>query len=283
MFRTDVRPSPIAGEWYPGDPITLTHLVDHLLEEGTRDLPSLDGDIVGLVAPHAGIMYSGPVAGKAFAAVRGRHYDLVALLGPMHYPYQAPILTTAHAFYATPLGTVPVAQEMLRELNARLQARLGYGLTPVAKDPEHSLEMEIPFLQRALGTFALLPLMLRTSEPQPLQVLGETLADLLRNRSALLVASTDLSHYYPDRIARDLDREMIRRILNLDPNAVLEAEFHGIAFACGHAAVAATLWAARGLGATHAVPLGYATSGDTSGDYSRVVGYTAIALLRRRD
>ncbi len=280
MIR-DVRPSPIAGQWYPGDPEVLASLVDHMLDEGTRTLPELQGQVVGLIAPHAGIRYSGRVAGQAFAAVRGHAYDRVVLAGPMHYPYAEPFLTTAHDAYETPLGHIPVDHPTLRSLDARLQERIEMGLTYVYHDPEHALEMELPFLQRALArSFRLVPLMLRTVDPAPLRVLGEALAEVVADRRTLLVASTDLSHYFPDEVARRLDREMIRRIEALDPEGVLRAEEEGRAYACGRAAVAAVLWAARALGATRVVSLGYATSGDTSGDYSAVVGYYAAALLR---
>lgn len=281
-MTTRVRPSPIAGQWYPAEPSVLASVVERLLKQGRSMLPPLPGTLVGLIAPHAGITYSGSVAGRAFAAVMGRSFSLVALVGPMHYPYLGPILTTAHQAYATPLGEVPVDHELLRQLDQALQQQLGWGLTYVAEDPEHSLEMELPFLQQALACqFRLLPLMLRTVDPQVLRVLGRALAWLLgQEHEGLLVASTDLSHYFPQEVAQLLDQEMIRRILALDPEAVLRAEEEGRAFACGRAAVAAVLWAAQELGVHRVVSLGYATSGDASGDYSSVVGYYAAALLK---
>lgn len=280
MIR-DVRPSPIAGQWYPDDSEVLASIVDHMLDEGARTLPTFEGEVIGLIAPHAGIRYSGRVAGRAFAAVRRKTYDLVALVGPMHYPYTEPILTTAHDAYETPLGEIPVDHHALQRLNARLQERLDMRLTYVYHDPEHALEMELPFLQRALASsFRLLPLMLRTVDPLALQVLGEVLAEEVAPSRALLVASTDLSHYFPEDVARRLDREMIRRIEALDPKGVLQAEEEGKAYACGRAAVAAILWAAQVLGVNRVISLGYATSGETSGDYRAVVGYYAAALVK---
>ncbi len=283
MFQTvpSVRPSPLSGQWYPADPAVLAAQVDQLLAAGAARLPALSGELVGLLAPHAGIRYSGPVAGTAFAAVRGRTYRYVAVLGPMHYVYRPPVLTTAHAAYATPLGTVPVAQEVLAAVDRALRDHLGFGLTPVARDPEHSLEMELIFLQRALAAeFQLVPLMFRTVDPRVLERVGQTLAQVLDPQQDLVVASSDLSHYFPQAVAQRLDREMLRRILALNPLEVLLAEEEGVAQACGRAAIAAMLWAARAWGATRAHLLHYAPSGDVTGDYDAVVGYAAVAILR---
>jgi AmmeMemoRadiSam system protein B len=274
-----VRPSPIAGAWYEGNPDALRRAVDSYLDRAR--LPELAGEVVAVIAPHAGHIYSGPVAGYAFAAVRGRSPSLVAVVSPMHRPYYEPLLTTAHEAYATPLGSIPLDKEALAALEAALQARLSYGLTPVAYDQEHSLEIELPFLQRALAAeFSLLPVMVRAQEAEVSQALGEALAEVLRGRDALLVASTDLSHFYDQETARKLDAEMLRCLETFDPLAIFEAERSGKGFACGHAAAAAVLWAARGLGADTVKVLSHATSGDVTGDYTSVVGYGAAVALK---
>lgn len=274
-----VRPSPIAGTWYEGNPGILAKNVDQYLDEA--ELPELPGEVVSLIAPHAGHVYSGPVAGYAFATVRGRQYDLVVILSPMHHPYREALLTSAHEAYGTPLGEVMVDQAAVADLNARLEKADGFGLTPVAYDREHSLEIELPFLQRALsGSFKLLPVMVRSQSLQVCLALGTCLAGTLRSRNALLVASTDLSHFYPQTEARILDAEMLRRIESFSPELVLRAEKEDIAFACGAGAVAASLWAARSLGADSARILHYASSGDITGDRSSVVGYGAAVTLK---
>lgn len=275
----DVRPSPIAGQWYPSDPDRLASLVDTYLDKAS--LPALYGDLVAVMAPHAGHRYSGPVAGHAFAALRDSTAELVAVVSPMHYAYAEPLLTTAHTAYQTPLGTVPVDQESLQRLDDHLAARLGYGLTRVYADPEHSLEIELPFLQRALGReFRLLPVMVRAQSSEVAQALGQALAAVLKDRPAVLVASTDLSHFYPQRVAEALDSNMLRRVQAFDPAGVMEIEEQGKGFACGRAALAAVLWAARALGADTVQILRHATSGDVTGDYERVVGYAAAAIFR---
>jgi AmmeMemoRadiSam system protein B len=276
----DVRPSPIAGQWYPGDPKRLSASVDQYIQEAK--LPELDGEVVAIVAPHAGHLYSGPVAGYAFAALRGLNPDLVAVVSPMHYPYEEPLLTTAHQAYATPLGIIPVDTTAVQTLNGMLEQALGYGLARVKRDREHSLEIELPFLQRVLEQeFQLLPVMVREQSHRATRLLGECLAKVLTGRNALLVASTDLSHFYPVKIANQLDAEMLRCIESFEPDSVINAEEEGRGFACGMGALAAVLWAAKGLGANTVKILKHATSGDITGDTSQVVGYGAAVVLRQ--
>ena len=276
-----VRPSALAGSWYEGNPKALAHAVDQYLEQA--ELPELPGEVVAVIAPHAGHIYSGPVAGYAFAAVRGEKPELVAVLSPMHQPYYEPLLTSAHAAYSTPLGQISVDAESVADLDGRLKELLGYGLTGVAYDQEHSLEIELPFLQRSLGgDFKLLPVMVRAQSSKVSRQLGEALAETLRGRKALLVASTDLSHFYSQEEAVSFDTEMLRRIESFSPEQVYQAEQEEKGFACGLGALTAVLWAARGLGADTVKVLRHATSGDVTGDYDRVVGYGAAVVLKNK-
>ncbi len=277
MNTLDVRPSPIAGTWYEGDPSKLANVVDGYLNRAK--LPPLEGEVVAVIAPHAGHRYSGPVAGYAFAALRGLSPELVAVISPFHHLAPQPLLTTAHAAYGTPLGPIAVDRSALADLTNQLATPLH----AVQADREHSLEIELPFLQRALqGDFKLLPVMVGAQDVAVASDLGHALAETLRGRNALLVASTDLSHFYEQHAAERYDREMLKRIEAFSPEAVFEAESTGRAFACGHAAVAAVLWAARELGATRVKVLQHATSGDITGDYSSVVGYGAAVVLKTR-
>lgn len=275
----DVRPSPLAGRWYAADPGVLARNVDGYLDAAR--LPDLDGEVIGVIAPHAGHTYSGPVAGYAFAALRGRSPDIVAVVGPMHPPYAEPLLTTAHDAYATPLGTVQVDKETLRELDNILKSEIGFGLSPIARDPEHSLEIELPFLQRALSSdWKVLPVMDRARDPRVSQRLGKALAQVLRHKTFVLVASTDLSHFYDQNMALVYDRSMLNQIESFNPEGAFGLEFSGKGFACGLGAFTAVLWAARELGADQVKVLRHATSGDITGDYSSVVGYGAAAILK---
>lgn len=275
----DVRPSPIAGTWYPGNPARLAQSIDAYLEQAS--LPELPGRVVGVIAPHAGHRYSGRTAGHAFRAVQGAPWERVVVLSPYHNYTSAALLTSAHRAYVTPLGEIPVDVEALLELEDALHARKGPRLTAVANDPEHSLEIELPFLQRALpGKFSLIPLMVREREPLALQILAGALAGILKTRPALIVASTDLSHFYTQTEAEILDAEMMRQITDFSPEGALEAELEGRGFACGISAVAAALWTAQQLGADRVAALHHSTSAEETGDRSSVVGYGAAAILK---
>ena len=276
----DVRPSPIAGTWYSDDPATLARSLDSLLE--AAEPPRLEGSVIGVVVPHAGHRYSGAVAAHAFRSLHSCQPEVVAVISPLHSYHPARLLTTQHQAYWTPLGTIPVAHDLLEQLAEHLQKDSAIRLEPVAHDSEHSLEIELPFLQRVFRQpFHLLPIMVRDQAPAVAQALGRALAAVLRGTPAVLVASTDLSHFYPAEVARRLDAEMLSRMAALDPVAVLSAEEEGVGFACGRGAVAAVLWAAGELGADYAQVLRYATSGDVTRDHTSVVGYGAVALCRR--
>ncbi len=275
MTSLDLRPSPIAGTWYEDNPETLAKHIDEYLNHA--QLPELRGEVIAVIAPHAGHRYSGDVAAHAFASLRDLAPELVVVVSPYHHSASYSLITTAHQAYSTPLGNIEVDQTAL----AQLQTHLDIPITPISRDKEHSLEIELPFLQRVLkNQFKLLPVMIRSQEPQVARKLGDALVNILKNKNALLVASTDLSHFYDQKTANILDQEMLRRFESFDPVSIFDAESTGKGFACGHAAVAAVLWASRALGANAVKVVKYATSGDVTGDHSSVVGYGAALVLK---
>ncbi|MEX0787968.1 MAG: AmmeMemoRadiSam system protein B [Anaerolineales bacterium] len=277
----DVRPSPIAGTWYPGDPEVLAGSVDQML--ALAGPPQAGENIIGIIVPHAGHRYSGHVAGRAFGCLAGSRHGLVVIVAPFHGRHDSPILTTSHAAYQTPLGEVPVDTEALARFEDRLSTISDLRVTRVARDGEHSLEIELPFLQRALPQpFRLLPLMLRDQSRAAAEAVGRALADSVPPDSPLLIASSDLSHYRPTSEARRLDQMLLHRIESFDPAGVLSAEEEGLGYACGKGAIAAVLWAAQRMGATKARIVHYADSGDITGDRSAVVGYGAAVIYRPR-
>jgi AmmeMemoRadiSam system protein B len=276
MKPLDIRPSPIAGTWYPANPKSLAASIDGFYAEA--NLPEIIGQVMGVIAPHAGHRYSGAVAAHAFTTLRGLQPELVVILSPFHQYDPRPLLTSKHQAYATPLGHIEIDSAALAELQSHLQIPI----TSIANDPEHAIEIELPFLQRIFThPFKLLPIMLRAQEEDIAKQLGIALAQVLQSKNAMLVASTDLSHFYDQNTAKTLDHEMLKRFESFKPESIFEAEQTGKGFACGHAAVAAVEWTAQDLGANKVQLLKHATSGDVTGDIKSVVGYGAAVILKQ--
>lgn len=276
----DIRPSPIAGTWYIGNREGLAKKIDRRLRDSVVD--PIPGSIVGVIAPHAGHRYSGQVAAHAFRCLEGMTPEIVVVVSPLHQPHRSLVLTSGHDAYATPLGNVQVDLELVKHFETELATNKGVNVDRIKHDGEHSLEIELPFLQRVLPQpFRLLPVMIRDQSRSTVEAVGHTIGAILADQSAILVASTDLSHFHAQSIAERLDAEVLSRIEAFDPAGVLSAEEEGVGFACGRGAVSAVLWAARHLGADQVKLLQYATSGDVTGDYNSVVGYAAAAIYRQ--
>lgn len=272
-----VRRSPIAGAWYPANPEVLQDEVNGYIDQAAD--PVLPGGVMGLIAPHAGYFYSGRTAGYAYRCVKNLSFDTCVVFSPLHDYMPNDLLTSAHEAYATPLGQIPVDQVLIEECARQIEEQTGSTLHHIANDREHSLEIQLPFLQCALKeTFSLLPLMVRTHDPALLEASARGLAIALKGKKVLFVASTDLSHFYAEKEAGRLDSTMLEQMTAFSPAGVLKAERCGEGFACGAGAVALMLWTTRLLGASQVILLHHSTSADASGDASRVVGYGALAV-----
>jgi hypothetical protein len=262
---TRVRPPAVAGTFYPREPARLAAAIDRLLEAGAAATPDTAG-LKAVIAPHAGIVYSGPIAASAFrllAPARGR-IRRVVLLGPSHFiPFRGLAAPSAEAF-ATPLGQVAVDREAL----ARLADLPQVAERDDAHAREHSLELHLPFLQRALGEFALVPLAVGLAEPEEVAAVLDRLWD---GEETVISLSSDLSHYLPYEQARRRDRATAEAILALRGEAI------GRDDACGREPLRGLLHAGRARGLA-AELLDLRSSGDTAGDRDAVVGYGAFAL-----
>ncbi len=180
----DVRPSPIAGTWYPGSSEALAESVDRQLAAAEVQAPA--GEVIGLIAPHAGHVYSGHVAAQAFRCLSGLSPEVVCVVSPLHQLHPAQVLTTAHEAYATPLGEVPVDRPRLDRFAATLAEQADIALVRVRRDREHALEIELPFLQRVLTTpFRLLPIMLRDQNRETIEATAHALASALAGASVI--------------------------------------------------------------------------------------------------
>ncbi|MBN2256773.1 MAG: AmmeMemoRadiSam system protein B [Anaerolineaceae bacterium] len=272
------RPSPIAGTWYPGTEQALRRSVDEYL---SAVLPtSVQGEIKAITVPHAGHHYSGKVAAHAYRSVQGMPTHTVAVVSPMHQYHPGRLITTAHDAYVTPLGMVPVNHELISQLDQIVQISIKEGLTPVPRDQEHSLEIQLPFLQRVFQEgFDLVPIMLRDQSPSVARILADALLKTLPE-GTLLVASSDLSHFFPESEAKQLDDAVLEAINGFSPEDLYRVEADSRGFACGLGAIATILWTARGLGADKVAILDRATSGDVTGDLSSVVGYASAVIYK---
>ena len=267
-----MRPAAVAGTWYPGTAAALAAAVDDYLAPVTRDVA---GDLVALVAPHAGLIYSGPVAAHAYRLVAGRTFDVAVLIGPSHFVGFDGVAVHPAGGFETPYGVVPVDAACAADL---MRAAPLIHERPAAHAREHSLEMQLPFLQRVAPGIPIVPLVMGRQTAGTARGLADGLAAVLRGRSALLVASTDLSHYHDAVTAARLDAVVIDHVSRFDADGLQAALDARPDHACGGGPTVAVMRAARQLGARDAVVLHYADSGDISGDKSAVVGYLAAAF-----
>ena len=274
-MMSNVRKAAVAGTWYPGTAASLAAAVDGHLAAADRQRAALAGELTALIAPHAGLMYSGPVAAHAYRLLRDRAFDVVVLVGPSHFVgFEGVSLYPAGGF-DTPFGPVSIDRECAREIAAATPCVHDQ---PAAHAREHSLEMQLPFLARLAPAVPIVPLLMGYQTAATAAALGAAMATVLRGRHALLVASTDLSHYHDAAAALALDRVVIDCVSRFDADALQAALDATPEHACGGGPTVAVMRAARTLGARDAVILNYADSGDVSGDKSAVVGYLAAAL-----
>lgn len=270
----------VAGSFYPSNAAELSKYVDSQL--ANADSPKVPGFIVGIVAPHAGYQFSGGVAAHSYSLVKGKNYKRVVLIGPSHYAAFGYSSVYDGQSYSTPLGKVPVDQEFARKLakSAGSIRMSGTGHTIKAQS-EHSLEVQLPFLQRALGEFQLVPIVMGDQSYEASRDLGMALAKLLRNdNETLLVASSDLSHYHSYAEAVRKDRSLLNAVVNDDFLTVSRNLQAGTWEACGGAPIVTVMIAAQRLGADAPKLLQYRNSGDVTGDKSRVVGYSSIVFVK---
>lgn len=268
------RPAAVAGSWYPGSAARLRGDLQRYLDGAAVAAPA--GDVVALIAPHAGLMYSGPVAACAYRLLQDQTFDVVVLVGPSHFVgFEGAAIWPSGAF-ETPLGPIPVDDEVA----GRLLASPVVHDYPAAHAREHSLEMQLPFLKLLLPDVRIVPIVMGYQTRQVAEALGDLLGDVLRGRRALLVASSDLSHYHDANTAERMDRvvmESVERFSAASLMDVLEAQPE---HACGGGPMVSVLRGARAIGATGARVLRYADSGDVSGDKQAVVGYMAAVVGR---
>jgi len=276
--RTEIRKPAVAGSFYPADPGKLASLIAKLYAE--TDRPAIAGKPQVLIVPHAGYIYSGKIAAKAYKLLDGQEFETVVIISPSHHVFFRGSSVYEGAGYSTPLGTVEIDQELsekLSEIGPSLFLS-NQGHTTGAARAEHALEVQLPFLQIVLGKFKLVAIIMGDQEEDTIWSLGEAVAAATRGKNALIIASTDLSHFHSEKEARRLDGSIRQAVEAYDPEKLLKAIESGEGEACGAGPMAAAMLAAKRLGAGKVKVLEYGTSGETTGDFDQVVGYLSAAI-----
>jgi len=278
-----VRKPAVAGQFYPADPKELSALIDqcylHPLGPGKPPpAPRARADFAAVVCPHAGYVYSGPVAAHSYLHVSSLpDPELVVVVAPNHYGIGNGVSTFKEGEWETPLGRMTVDSEAAKEL-VSLEELVTFD--PGAHRLEHSLEVQIPFLQKIYGdSIPFLPISLIFQDIETARALSAALSKLLKGRRAVLVASSDLTHYEPADAAKRKDMSLLQRVLEGDLEGFYSTLDRLNVTSCGFGAIATVMETSRSLGLEKPELLKYASSGDTTGDNLQVVGYAALRFV----
>ena len=270
------RPAMVAGMFYSDKKSQLDRDVALYLESAP-DL-KITGEILGLIAPHAGYMYSASIAARAYRQIIDRNIEIVAVISPSHREYFTEISVYDGFAYETPLGYIPVDRERTKALTELypqiILSEKGH------RFEEHALEVQLPLLQKVLENFQLIPIVIGEQNQENINNLAHALASILKNQKFLIVASSDLSHFYDSDKAKILDSTVINDIENFDEEALLRHLDQGTCEMCGGGPVVATMKACKLLGANNSQVIQYRTSGDVTGDFNEVVGYLSAVFYK---
>ncbi len=274
------RPA-VAGAFYAGSREELINQIEgcFLSPHGPGSLPVkrwTDKRVPALISPHAGYIYSGPVAAHGYAALTSYSKpESVIIFGPNHYGIGTTVSIYPQGFWTTPLGDVPIDKKLGQGL---AEASDIFFLDETSHYREHSIEVQLPFLQYIYKDFSFVPICISDQSLETCVEIGKAVAKIVRGRNVLMIASTDFTHYDPHEIAVEKDRKALEKIKNLDVEGMYEVITKYDVSMCGYGAVAALLTAVKILGAVEAKVLKHATSGDTSGNYLSVVGYASCLI-----
>ncbi|NTV43015.1 MAG: AmmeMemoRadiSam system protein B, partial [Syntrophobacteraceae bacterium] len=271
----EIRKSVIAGTWYPGDPSILTGDIRSYLDKVPEQ--AVGGPVVGLISPHAGYAYSGQIAAHGYRLVEGRRYDAVVVIGPSHRVLFRGASVWPSGGYETPLGVVPIDRELAGAI---------LGADPVLNSDrkphaaEHSVEIQLPFLQVVLGTFAFVPVVMGTQDLRTCEAVAEAIFRAAEGKNVLVVGSSDLSHFHTYEQAKRLDRAVVDLVEKRDYRGLSRELEDGSCEACGGGPVVTAMLYAEKSGARGVKVLQYANSGDVTGDRRQVVGYLSAAFFK---
>ncbi len=273
-----IRTPAVAGMFYPDEKNELKELVNkcflHKFGPGKLPPTNIKKKIYGVICPHAGYMYSGPIACHSYYSISLESPELFIIIGPNHWGIGCNVASMRDCGWKTPLGLVEVDSELAKELT-KISKMVELDFFSHTK--EHSLEVQVPILQVVYSNkFKILPIILINQEKEVVEDVGEAVAIIAKQKNAMIVGSSDFTHYEPNEFAHKQDKALIEPILDLDVERFYKVLHDKKVTACGYGAIASTIIACKKLGATKGELLKYATSGDVTGDTSSVVGYGSI-------
>jgi len=266
-----------AGQFYAAEKNELEKEMSHYLQHA--ELPDISGSTLAVIVPHAAHYFSGPIAAYSYNLLSASKPEVVIVLAPCHRSTFLGASYIDGGSYDTPLGSVPIDDKITQIL----MKRPNFFFIKEVHENEHSLEVQVPFLQHVLGNFSIVPLIIGTTEERTMKKLGESLAEIIAadERKIGLVISTDLSHYHQHDMAVYIDSKFIDTLIAMNENDLRHIVETREAEACGIGPIVIGLIACKKLGANKVQVLRYATSGDTKGDKKQVVGYLAAAILKK--
>jgi AmmeMemoRadiSam system protein B len=275
MITTEIRPPAVAGMFYEREPVRLKKAVENYLSQAHP--PKIDGEIIGLVSPHAGYFYSAKTAAFGYKLIKGKKYGTVVVISPSHYEYFRGVSIYNGSAYQTPLGVISIDTELrdeLKDYNSILEfSKRGHGR-------EHALEVQLPFLQLVLEDFKLLPIVMGDQSREFVFDLAEVLAEVLKNKNVLLVASSDLSHYFAHDVANTLDSRIEKLINEYNEDELMNDLEEEKVQACGGGPIVTVMKTSKLLGANRSKVLYRNDSSEASGEKHQVVGYLSAAFYK---
>ncbi len=273
-----IRTPAVAGMFYPGETNELKKSIQEsfLHSYGPGKLPPSESSekIFGVISPHAGYMYSGPIACNSIYSISGSSAELYIIIGPNHWGIGCNVATMKDCMWETPIGTVEVDTEAAEEISKLTKV---IEIDFFSHTKEHSLEVQVPILQETFSNkFKILPIALVNQNQDVAIEVGKAMAKIAQKKKTMIIGSSDFTHYEPNDFAHKQDKALIEQILKMDVDGFYDVLHKRQVTACGYGAIAATMIASKELGATKGTLLRYATSGDITGDKSSVVGYGSI-------
>lgn len=275
-----IRAPVVAGQFYPGTSMELKNMIRQCIEHeyGPGSKPgTVNEKIFGVVCPHAGYVYSGPTACHSYKSITSQNPELVIIIGPNHFGVGKDVATMIDAQWQTPLGMVQVDSDSAKQI---VEISNFIEIDEYSHSQDHSLEVQVPMLQEILSSdFQILPIILRSQNMGTAIDVGNAVSKIAEKKNAIIVASSDFTHYEENSFAHQQDKALIEPILEMDLERFYQVLNERRVTACGYGAIASTMIACKNLGAKKGELLSYATSGDVSGDTASVVGYGSIKFI----